>query len=93
MTFGEREGSRRCRRGIEKAQDLAGLRVPAELRLLEDGHAIACDLEPATSRWLESDAGVGKALLNRGRQTGGPRLVVSNRAVLDVDVHGRVWGE
>ena len=61
--------------------------MPAELGLLEDRHPIARHLEAAAARGLHGDGGVGIPLTNRGRQTGGPWLVVSNRAELDVDDH------
>jgi hypothetical protein len=77
----------------KKAKDLSGRRVPSQLRLLEEWHAIAGDLEPTAPRWLHGDGGVREPVANRGRQTGGPGLVVSNRAVFDVDLHepNRDW--
>src|SRR5688500_14791819 len=71
----------------EQTQDLAGPGVPAELRLLEDGHSVSRHLEAAATGGLHGDRRVGIAFTNRGRQTGGPRLVVSNGAVFDVDRH------
>jgi len=61
--------------------------VATELRLLEDGNAVADDLEPTAARGEELHLRAGNLLTQLGRQTGGPWLVVSNGAVLDGDVH------
>ena len=58
-----------------------------ELRLLEDGCAVAPDFEASAARWLERNACIRKFLFQLGRQTDGPWLVASNGAVLDFDVH------
>ncbi len=81
-------GSRSRGRLAKQTQDLAGSRMSAKLRLLEDGDAVTRHLEPPAARWLHGDRRVGIPLTNRGRQTGGPRFVVSDGAVLDVDRHG-----
>ena len=47
---------------------------------------------PRTARHrdgISSTLSIGKPLTNLGRQTGGPRFVVSHRAVFDRDRHGR----
>jgi len=72
---------------LKQAGDLARLRVPSELRLLEDRLTVARDLEPSAARGLELDGGVGEEAAKLGRQTDGPRFVASNRAVLDLDIH------
>lgn len=58
-----------------------------QLRFLEDRNAVARDLEAPAARRLEGDGRLWKYLPEFGRQTGGPRFVASNRAVLDLDVH------
>ena len=72
---------------VDEAQHFTRLRVAAELRLLEDRHAVEHDLEPAASGWTHGDLGAGMAFTNGSRQTDGTRFVVSNDAVLDRDVH------
>lgn len=61
--------------------------MPSEFRLLEDQLTVARDLEPTAARWLELDVDTGETRAKLGRQTGGPRFVASNRAVLDFDFH------
>ena len=74
---------------LEERHDLARTGMPAQLRLLEHRCAIGEDLEAATARPIQLDFCVRKTRTNLGRQTGGPRFVVSHRAVFDRDVHGR----
>jgi hypothetical protein len=62
-----------------------------QLRLLKHGSAIESDLELSPAGWNELHPRLGKRLPELGRQTGGPWLVVSNRAVLDRDFHGLTW--
>ena len=71
----------------EQANDLAWLRVSAELGLLEHRNAVLEDLEPTARTRLELDVRAWKSLRELGRQTGGPGLVVSKRAVFDRDRH------
>jgi hypothetical protein len=71
----------------QQAYDLAWLRVSAELGLLEHGYAVSENLEPAAAARLELDVYAWKVLRDLGRQTGGPGLVVSKRAVFDRDGH------
>src|SRR5688572_10173500 len=85
MTPAARAASRLRCPDVEQAEDLAGLSVPADPGLLEDRLSIACHLEAPAARGLQRHGDVGEPISNRGRQTGGPGLVVSNRAVLDVD--------
>jgi hypothetical protein len=77
----------RVGRPFEERHDLAGLRVPAELRFLEDRLSVARDLESTAAGRLESNVGVRECGAKLGRQTGGPWFVASNRAVLDFDFH------
>src|SRR3954467_3790941 len=72
---------------LEQRHDFARLRVPAELRLLEDRLAVPGDLEASSAGRLEGDVRVGKFLLQLGRQTDGPWLVRSNGAGLDFYVY------
>jgi hypothetical protein len=77
---------------LQQFQDFAGAGVAIELGLLEDRRAVAENLEATAARWHERDGGLGMLAANLGRQTDGPWFVVSERAVLDRDVHGRVPG-
>ena len=72
---------------LDQANDLAGLRVPSERDLAEDGPAVDDDLEPAARRLEQLDGGVRILGPELGRQTGGPRIVASDDAVFDRDVH------
>jgi hypothetical protein len=72
---------------FDESHDLAARSVPADLRLLEHRRRVARHLEAPSLRRDELDRGVGKVLLELGRQTGGPRLVASDGTVLDGDVH------
>jgi hypothetical protein len=70
--------------------------MTAKLRLLEDRSSIARHLEAPAAGRLHRDGGLRILLADRGRQTGGPWLVVSNGAELDLDGHlsssGEVYG-
>ena len=78
----------------QQANDLARCCVSAKLRLLENRAAVSAHLEATTSRLNQFHSNVRERLTNLGRQTGGPRLVASNRAVLDGDGHcSKRWGE
>jgi hypothetical protein len=79
--------------GAKQADDLARLRVAPELGFLEYRHAVPRYFEPPAGARHELDVGIGKLRCELGRQPDGPGLVVSERAVLDRDVHGRVVGE
>ena len=57
------------------------------LGLLVDRNAIAQNFEFTAPRRNQLDLRFGKSSTNFGRQTGGPRLVVSNDAVFDGDLH------
>jgi len=72
---------------FDQPQDLARLRVASQPLLGEDPAPIHVHLEYAARGLDELDFGVRVGLPNLGRQTGGPRLVVSNDAVLDGHMH------
>lgn len=74
----------------EQMDDLARLRVTSDLRLLKDRLAVASDFESPAAGWDHLDLGGREPLTNRGRQTDGPGLVVSYRAVLDRYSHRRL---
>lgn len=78
---------------FHERDDLTGPRVSIEFRLLEDGNTIPMHLKPAAARRHELHDGIAELALDIGRQTDGPRFVVSNRAVLDRDIHGCRRGE
>jgi hypothetical protein len=73
----------------EETHDLAGSGMTPELRLLEYRLAFTQHLEATATRRDHFDPCSWERLSNLGRQTGGPRLVGSNRAVLDRDRHRR----
>lgn len=56
--------------------------MAAELRFLENWHAVASNLEPASARGYKLHLLGRKRATELGRQTDGPWLVVSNRTVL-----------
>src|SRR6185437_14706305 len=76
-----------ARRTLDQRHDLALLRVTTQLRFLEDRLAVDAHLESTTPRRLHINRPARKPLSELGRQTGGPRLVVSNRAILDRNRH------
>jgi hypothetical protein len=61
--------------------------MPAQLGFLEDWLAIHQHFESTSPRRDHLDLRAGEALLDLRRQTGGARLVVSNDAVFDADLH------
>jgi hypothetical protein len=63
--------------------------MPLEGALGEHENAILHDFEHTTAPLQQLDRCVGISLLDLGRQTGGPRFVVSNDAVTYRDVHVR----
>jgi hypothetical protein len=79
-------------RVLEQAQYFTGPSVAVELRFLEDRGAIAMHLKAPAFRRNERDLGLGKLGANLGRQTGSPWFVVSKRAELDGNGHGRLKG-
>jgi hypothetical protein len=75
---------------VEDAADLALLREAAGRELGEDERVVLLHLE-AASIGRDQDQGFDVALETLEqllRQTDGPGLVVSDRAVADLDVHG-----
>jgi hypothetical protein len=53
--------------------------------------AVLGDFEHATAPLQQLDGSLRICLANLGRQTGGPRFVVSNDAIANRDVHGLEW--
>jgi hypothetical protein len=75
---------------VEDAVDLARLREAAGRELGEDEHVVLLHLE-AASIGRDQEQGLDVALETLEqlfRQTDGPWLVVSDRAVADLDLHG-----
>ncbi len=72
---------------FDQPQHLARLGVASQPLFGEDPAPVHIHLEYTTRRLDELHFGVRVCLPNLGRQTGGPRLVVSNDAVLDGHVH------
>ena len=66
--------------------------MTVELRFLEDRLAVGDHLEPPLARRDQLDDDSGKVLAKLGRQTDGPRFVVSHRAVFDLDFHSQAFG-
>lgn len=71
----------------KKPEHLARLCVAAKLRFLEYRHPVHGHLKTTASGRFQAHLGLGKVLANRGRQTDGPRFVVSNSAVFDHNLH------
>jgi hypothetical protein len=71
----------------DQTEHLAGLGVPALNFLREDAAPIDLNFEYATRGLDQFDLGLRMGLADFGRQTGGPRLVVSNDAVFDRHAH------
>lgn len=71
----------------EQTDNLALFGVPAKLRLLENGNAIARHFEPPASRRNQLYLRIRPGLPDLSRQTDGSRLIVSKRAVFDRDFH------
>jgi hypothetical protein len=57
------------------------------LRLLIHRNAVPEHFEPTARAALQLDVGIGIFLPELGRQTDGPGLIASHRAVFDRDVH------
>src|SRR5438046_1386866 len=79
-------------RSAEQLYDFSRQRVALQLRLLEHGDAVLRHLEAAARARLEFDVCPRKVLGDLGRQTDGPRLVASKRAVFDQVLHLSRWG-
>ena len=74
-------------RALHQTKHLAGLSVPPHGLLGEDPAPIHFHLEHTAGRLDQFHVGVRVGLADLGRQTGGPRLVVSDDAVLDRHAH------
>ena len=61
--------------------------MPADTAFRKNQHPVDGHLESAAGRFPEIHLRLGKCLLELGGQTGRPRLVASNDAVFDADVH------
>jgi hypothetical protein len=72
----------------QQLQDFPGLSVTLEGFLGEDTAAIQLDFEHPARRLDQPDFCLRKRHPNLGRQTGGPRFVVSDDAELDGHAHG-----
>jgi hypothetical protein len=73
----------------EQLDHLAPLRVATQRLLGKHQLPVHHDLEYPAGGRDQLDLRLGKRLLDLGRQTGGPRLIVSDDAVLDGDLHAR----
>ena len=74
-------------RGPEKCDNLALLGMPPQPGLFINWSAVLEHLEPAAGTGHQCDLRGRKLTRKLGRQTGGPWLVVSNRAVFDGNLH------
>jgi hypothetical protein len=72
---------------FEEAHDLAGLGVTPRGLLGKDDAAVHLYLEDAAGGLDELHFRMREGISNLGRQTGGPRFVVSDDAVLDRYLH------
>jgi hypothetical protein len=61
--------------------------VAPQARFGKNPSTVDIDLKDAAGRLDEPDFGMRKCSADLGRQTGGPRFVVSDDAVLDRDGH------
>src|SRR5437762_2488034 len=80
-------GSRSRRRLLNQAQHFPGFSVPPEGLFGEQATPVDLDFEHAARGLDQLDVRVRVGLADFGRQTGGPRLVVSDDTVLDGDAH------
>ena len=83
---------RTVERARDESRDLSRSRVSSDPRLFENRHSVQHDFKPPAARWKQLDLRVRIPLLHLSRQTGGSRLVVSNNAVFDADLHSSVVG-
>jgi len=72
---------------FHEPHDFAGLGVASDTLLGEHTTAVDFHLEHAARRLNPFHVGVRIRLANFGRQTGGPRLIISDDAVFDGDSH------
>ena len=73
---------------LDQPHHLSGLGMSPDLSLREHEIAVHDDLEDPARGFDQLNIGVGVRFLDLGRQTGGPRLVASDAAVFDGDLHG-----
>jgi hypothetical protein len=73
---------------LDESEHFGGLGVAAKGLLGEDAAPVDLNLEHAAGRLDELHVGVRIGLTKFRRQTGGPRLVVSDDAVFDRHTHG-----
>ena len=71
----------------DELADFARLGVAPQPGFLEYGRTVQQDFEPASTRRDQIDGRRWITLPQLSRQTGGSGLVVSNRAVFDLNVH------
>jgi hypothetical protein len=72
---------------FEERKYFAGPRMAIQLGFLENRLTIAMNLKATAARRHQRHCGILELSLDFGRQTDGPRFVVSKRAVLDRDRH------
>lgn len=84
------EGIGSSGRALDQGQNFARLGVPPEGSLGIDQGPVGGHFERAAGRLHQANVRFRERLLELGRQTGGPWLVVSNDAVLDRDFHVRL---
>lgn len=72
---------------FKQSENLASLYVALFLRFSEHRDSVAQNLESSAARRHEIDCRVRVFLRELSRQTGGSGIVVSDRAVLDLDLH------
>jgi hypothetical protein len=72
---------------IHEGHHFAGLGVTTKLLFRENELPVYRDFEQPTRRFDEPDIGVRKPRSNLGRQTGGPRFIVSDDAILNRNSH------
>jgi len=72
---------------FEESHDFTGLGVASRALLGEDDAPVRLYLEDAAGGLNEFHFRMREGITNLGRQTGGPRFVVSDDAVLDRDLH------
>ena len=74
---------------LNEFDDLSRLRVPAEGELGVDQLTVDRHFERAPGALDQLHRSFGESLRDLGRQTGSPRVVVSDDAVLNSDLHHR----
>ena len=74
-------------RRSQQGDNLALCGMPSKLRFLINGNAVLENFETTTRTRSQTDLRVGELARKLGRQTGGPWLVVSNRAIFDRKLH------